>query len=135
MVRRDTQAQATADGATWQTILVVEDNPNLLQVLGILLDYEQYRCVLVADGQEALDWLARRRPALIILDWLLPGAGGGMVLDATRERYGATVPILILSAAMDSEEARRTGADAFLRKPYAIPELIDIIQKLLAANR
>jgi two-component system phosphate regulon response regulator PhoB len=126
-------ATAGADSAVRRTILVVEDNSNLLAVLGILLDYEQYRCVLTADGQEALAWLAHRRPALVILDWLLPGINGGTVLEATRARYGTTVPILVLSAVADTSEVRLAGADAYLRKPYTIPDLVSTIQRLLAA--
>ena len=119
--------------STRQSILVVEDNPQLLAVLWILLDFERYRVTLKADGQEALDWLARRRPALVILDWRLPKVGGDRVLAAIRERYGACVPILVLSAVADSAEARQARADAYLRKPYAIEELVATIRRLLAA--
>jgi DNA-binding response OmpR family regulator len=131
MKRRSVRTEMELHGVYRQTILVVEDNPNLLEVLGMLLDYEQYRCVLTADGQGALDWLARQRPALVILDWLLPGVGGGAVLDATRARYGADVPIVVLSAMADTTDVRQAGADAYLRKPYAIPELVATIQRLL----
>jgi DNA-binding response OmpR family regulator len=124
--------KADVDRAARQTILVVEDNPNLLQVLGVLLDYEEYRSVLAADGQEALAWLAHRRPALVILDWLLPGVDGGTVLEATRAHYGTTVPILVLSAVADTTAVRQDGADAYLRKPYAIPDLMFTIHRLLA---
>jgi len=133
MIGRKGAGTAGVSRATKRTILVVEDNPRLLEVLGMLLDYEQYACVLAADGQAALDWLARRRPALVILDWLLPGMAGGKVLEATRKRYGAAVPVLVLSAVADSQEARQAGADAYLRKPYAIDQLVGTIQRLLAA--
>jgi len=119
--------------STRQSILVVEDNPQLLEVLGILLDFERYRVTLKADGQEALNWLARRCPALVILDWRLPKVSGARVLAAIRERYGAQVPILVLSAVADSAEAREARADAYLRKPYAIEELVATIRRLLAA--
>ncbi|MGH2409651.1 MAG: response regulator transcription factor, partial [Chloroflexota bacterium] len=113
-------------------ILVVEDDPNLLQVLGMLLEFERYRFVLTADGQEALDWLARQCPALVILDWRLPRVGGDLVLAGARERYGNQVSILVLSALADTAEVRQAGADAYLRKPYAIEELVATIQRLLA---
>ncbi len=145
MIRRKELARASAhkptseterkstDGSTLKLILVVEDNPRLLEVLGILLDYEHYRAALTSDGQEALDWLERRRPAMVILDWRLPTVGGDRVLAGTRERYGERVPILVLSAVADSEEALRAGADAYIRKPYSIPELVGTIRELLAA--
>ncbi len=116
-----------------QPILVVEDNPDLLEVLGMLLDFEQYHVALTADGQEAIDWLTHERPALMILDWRLPKVGGDRVIAETRERYGRQVPILVLSAVADSEEALQAGADAYLRKPYVIEQLVDAIARLLAA--
>jgi DNA-binding response OmpR family regulator len=116
-----------------QTILVVEDDPALLEVLGMLLDYERFRCVPAADGRQALDWLAEGRPALVVLDWLLPKVSGGQVLAAVRERYGQEVPVLVLSAVADAEQAREAGADAYLRKPYAVEELVGTIRQLLGA--
>ncbi len=127
------QSEQVATPIARQSIWVVEDNPDLLEVLGMLLDFERYRVTLKADGQEALDWLSRQCPALLILDWRLPKVGGDRVLAVTRERYGAQVPILVLSAVADSEEARQAGADAYMRKPYDVEELVATIQRLLAA--
>jgi CheY-like chemotaxis protein len=59
-----------------QLILVVDDNSDWLEVLGLLLDFERYQVALVADGQEALEWPALQRPALMILDWRRPTVGG-----------------------------------------------------------
>jgi DNA-binding response OmpR family regulator len=118
---------------TSQTILVVEDNPNLLEVLGMLLDYERFCVAGAADGRRALEWLAGRRPALVILDWLLPGVAGAEVLAAIRGRYGAEVPVLVLSAVADGGQVLEAGADAFLRKPYVVEELVGAIHRLLEA--
>ncbi len=146
--RKDRARDAAAVGAlrrTWGTadragrpgpfpiILVVEDNLELLEVLGMLLRYEHYRVALTENGQEAINWLAVQRPALVILDWLLPMVGGDRVLAATRERYGDQVPILVLSALPDPRETLQADADAYIRKPYLIPELVGTIQRLLAA--
>ena len=129
----DERATETTTPPDRQLSLVVEDNPDLLEVLGMLLDYERYQVALTADGQEALDWLAHKRPALMILDWRLPTVGGGTVLAKTRAQYGATVPVLVLSAVADSEEALQAGADAYIRKPYTIEHLVGTIRQLLAA--
>ncbi len=114
-------------------ILVVEDQPELLELLGMLLDFEQYRVALTADGQEAVDWLAHERPALMILEWLLPKVAGYRVIAGARARYGAHVPILVLSTVANSEMARLAGADAYLRKPYHINDLVITVHQLLAA--
>jgi DNA-binding response OmpR family regulator len=127
----DEAVQEVSVEADRPTNLVVEDNPALLTVLGMLLEFEQYHFALMADGQEALDWLACRRPALVILDWILPTAGGSLVLDAVRALYGPQVPVLVLSAVAGAGEAREAGADGYLRKPYAVEQLVDTIHHLL----
>src|SRR5579871_5732894 len=123
--------------ATWTSaspaILVVEDNTDLLVVLGMLLDYEHLPYVPAADGNVALDRLAEARPSLVILDWRLPQQGGPGLLAAIRKRYGARVPVLVLSAVADGEQARAAGADAFLRKPYVVEELVEKIRLLVRA--
>lgn len=77
---------------TSQTILVVEDNAPLREVLGILLDYEWFRVAGAADGRQALDWLEQHCPALVILDWLLPRVGGAEVLAASAGAMGPRCP-------------------------------------------
>lgn len=116
---------------TARTILLVEDDPALREVQGMLLEYERLRFEAVTDGQEALAWLDDHRPALVILDWRLPRVAGGPVLAGVRERYGDTVPVLVVSAVADAQEVRAAGADAYLRKPYAIEDLVGAIRKLL----
>jgi DNA-binding response OmpR family regulator len=113
------------------TVLVVEDDLPLLEVLGMLLEFEHFRCLPAADGLRALELLEEQRPALVILDWLLPKMSGPQVLAAIRERYGSKVPVLVLSAIADAEQARQAGADDYLRKPYAIEELVAAIQRLI----
>ncbi len=122
-----------ADPQEWRTILVVEDDHALLTVLGMLLDFERFHFVPASDGQEALDWLADHRPALVILDWRLPKVGGAQVMVAIRRRYGAGVPVLVLSAVADLTEVRQAGADLYMRKPYAVEDLVEAIRRLLAA--
>lgn len=115
------------------TILVVEDDRSLLMVLGMLLDFERIRFVQAQDGQQAIEWLAEHRPSLVILDWRLPKIGGAQVITAIRERYRGRVPVLVLSAVADADEVRGAGADLYMRKPYAVEELVGAIEQLLAA--
>jgi DNA-binding response OmpR family regulator len=58
---------------------------------------------------------------------------GPQVLAAVRERYGAGVPVLVLSAVADDGRVLEAGADAFLRKPYVVEELVEAIRRLLGA--
>ena len=114
-------------------ILLVEDRPDVLNVLGILLDAEHIPYASAADGQQALDWLAGQRPGLVVLNWHPPRTSGVHLLSAIRQRHGASVPILVLSAPADGTLAQATGADAFLRKPFLVWELVNTIRELLSA--
>ncbi len=143
--RRQDMAVDPADRAAWKAggrtatpiarhvVLVAEDDPDLLDVLSRQLDLERYHFVLTADGQEALDLLALLRPALVIFDWRRPTVGRRRVLSTIREWHGGKAPILVLSADPETEATRDGEADAFLRKPYSIPDLVGAIQRLLAA--
>ncbi|MGH2387397.1 MAG: response regulator transcription factor [Chloroflexota bacterium] len=114
-------------------ILIVEDDDQLMMVLGMLLEFERFGFLRATDGQEALDWLALIRPALVILDWRLPKVSGDQVLADVRARFDNQVPVLVLSAIAEAEEVRAAGADAYLRKPYAVDALVKVIRQLLAA--
>ena len=129
----DRTGHNSAEQGAQRPILVVEDNPEQLEMLGILLHSDHYAVDLTADGRQALDRLDRQRPALVILDWYLPNISGSLVAGAIRERYGTQVPILVLSAFAVGTEAMAAGADAFLSKPYHIAELVGTIRWLLAA--
>jgi len=114
-------------------ILIVEDDDRLMTVLGMLLEFESYGFLRASNGQEALDWLASIRPALVILDWRLPKIGGARVLADVRARFGQRVPVLVLSAIAEDEDVQAAGADAYLRKPYAVEALVETIRQLLVA--
>lgn len=114
------------------TILLVEDERKLADVVAHELRQAGYEVVCAADGLAALDLYARRRPDLVILDWMLPGLDGLEVLR--RIRQVSLVPILMLTAR--SEELDRVvglevGADDYLTKPFSMRELIARVRALL----
>lgn len=114
------------------TILLVEDTRELALVIAREMEANGYRVLRAADGKSALDLQARERPALVILDWMLPGMSG---LDVLRElRARAATPVLMLTAR--GEEADRViglelGADDYLPKPFGMRELIARVRALL----
>jgi DNA-binding response OmpR family regulator len=114
------------------TILLVEDAPDLAQVIRRELDRAGYRVLHAADGLTALELHARERPDLVILDWMLPKLDGLDVLRRIRQ-VGAT-PVLMLTSR--GEEADRViglevGADDYLTKPFGMRELIARVRALL----
>jgi DNA-binding response OmpR family regulator len=114
------------------TILLVEDAPDLAQVVARELQAAGYRVVQAGDGERAVTLHASLRPDLVILDWMLPGLDGLEVLR--RIRRSAATPVLMLTAR--GEEADRViglevGADDYLTKPFGMRELLARVRALL----
>lgn len=115
------------------TILVVDDDRKLLEMLRRTLVYEGFDVMTATDGNEALRQLEKRRPDLIVLDWLMPGLDGLGVIRQLREAQD-DVPILMLTARdaiEDRVEGLESGADDYLVKPFAPAELLARIHALL----
>jgi DNA-binding response OmpR family regulator len=99
-------------------ILVVDDDPQVRQLIRWALEDEGMPVELAADGGEAIDCAARRRPALVILDLGLPTVPGNEVAKAMRGAHGDGLRILTITAdGSAAEKARLVGAYAYLRKP------------------
>ena len=117
-------------------ILVVEDDAAVRDVIRLTLEEEGYAVQVACDGVEAVGSATAQRPALIVLDWGLPGLNGGGVATAVREAYGrGTPPIVLVSAetALD-EKAQTAGACAFVRKPFDLDNLIATVEVALRAG-
>ena len=114
------------------TVLVVDDEPNIRELLHFHLEHAGYRVREAADGDAALR-LARTRPDLIILDVMLPGLDGLEVCRRLRAA-GDQVPVLMLTARSDEIDkvlGLETGADDYLTKPFGVRELLARVKALL----
>jgi len=114
-------------------ILVVEDDPDLLNLIGMALTSRGYQVQKCSGGDEALGMLRVYKFDLIILDWMMPDITGVEVCRQYRER-GGKVPILMLTAkakVSDKEVGLDSGADDYLTKPFDNNELAARIRALL----
>jgi two-component system, OmpR family, response regulator len=118
-------------------LLVVEDEPNILELLSASLRYAGFHVTTAGSGGEALDRVRDVRPDLLVLDVLMPGLDGLSVLRQLR-RHGVDVPVLFLTA-RDSTEDRITGltlgADDYVTKPFSLEEVIARIRAILRRTR
>ena len=115
------------------TILVVDDEPAMVGMVGALLGDEGYQIVTAYDGEVALRRHAEERPDLVILDRRLPRLSGDEVVRAIRGASSNT-PILMLTGEKGSEERARLldiGADDYLEKPFSKKELSSRVRALL----
>ena len=112
------------------TLLVVEDDPDLAQILQELLEEEGYGVRVARTGREAFEWLRFNVPSLIVLDLLIPDIAG-WEFDAKRRQDPrlAEVPVVVTSGLPPRVAAARgMKAVARLAKPYAIDDLLSIVR-------
>jgi two-component system alkaline phosphatase synthesis response regulator PhoP len=120
------------DASVPRTILVVDDEPTILETLAWNLERDGYAVVTALDGAAALTAFRRDRPDLIVLDLMLPEVSG---IDVCRIiRRESQVPILMLTARdseIDKVVGLELGADDYVTKPFSLPELQARIRALL----
>lgn len=118
-------------------ILVADDEPNIVISLEYLMKREGYEVLVARDGQEALDTILRERPALVLLDVMMPKKTGFEVCQAVRSDEALSlVRIVMLTAkGRDTDIAKglALGANAYMTKPFSTRELVTKVAELLAA--
>jgi CheY-like chemotaxis protein len=113
-------------------VLVVEDDPDILDALTCALGGDSYEVIGVDDGVEAMLLLGARRFDLILLDLYLPGMDGEAILEALRAKDVRT-PVVLASASMAiGATARAFGVAGFLPKPFSLPALEAMVARVVA---
>ena len=115
------------------TILVVDDEQTIREVVRNYLEREGFTVREAADGHEALDALSDDLPALIVLDLMLPGVDGLTITRHVRQRYGG-VPIVMLTARGETRDriaGLDLGADDYIAKPFSPQELVSRVKAVL----
>ena len=118
-------------------LLLVDDEPDLVQMVSVRLKAAGYEVSTAYDGQEALEKVRHSQPDLVILDLMLPKLDGYKVCRLLKfDEKTRAIPILIFTARAQVEDvtlATECGADAYLTKPFEAKTLLAKIQELLAA--
>jgi len=116
-----------------QTILVIDDDENLRDTIGVMLEQEGFRAVLAADGRSGFDKAVTLKPDLILVDLRLPGMSGIEICRQVRATQTA-MPIIVLSAVgeeIDKVLLLEIGADDYVVKPFGTRELMARIRAVL----
>ena len=115
------------------SILIVDDEFGVLEVLEFILNDAGFKVVSAVNGQEALARLEETRPDLAIVDFMMPILDGNAVIKAIRsDNRLRDIPIILVSALPEKTIRERCdGYDTFLRKPYKTEQLMEEISKLI----
>lgn len=119
-------------------VLVVDDDPRLLQIVAMYLSIEGYEVATARDGSEGLDEITTKRPDLVILDVMMPGMDGLEACRRIRDNPDtADVPVLMFSALSgdeDVEKARHAGANLMISKPFNLVGLGSVVKSFFREN-
>src|SRR6204780_5921630 len=116
-----------------QTILVIDDDESLRDTIGVMIEQEGFRAVLVGDGRAGFDKALTIKPDLVLVDLRLPGMSGTDICKQLRAAHVKT-PIIVLSAVgdeLDKVLLLEIGADDYVVKPFGTRELMARIRALL----
>lgn len=120
-------------------ILVVDDEPNIVQTLKDRLEMNDYVVVTAENGDEGLKAAREQEPDLILLDVIMPVLDGHEMLEKLREQeWGRDISIIMLTArsqAQDIERARACNIDDYIVKPFDLSELLEKIENILERRK
>ena len=115
-----------------KSILIVEDDNNIADLLRLYLEKEGYQATIAADGTQGIDLDRQLRPDLVLLDVMMPGVDGWGVLRAIRQ--DSQTPVIMLTAkgeTTDKVSGLKQGADDYITKPFEMKEVLARIEAVL----
>ena len=119
-------------------ILIADDEPNIVISLEYLMQREGYTVSVARDGQAAIDTILRERPALVLLDVMMPKKSGFEVCQAVRadEAVRDTLILMLSAKGRDTDLAKGLGlgADAYMTKPFSTQALVRKVREMLEAR-
>ncbi len=119
-------------------ILITDDDPDIIELLQVNLEFEGYDVITAADGLEAVERAARDTPDLVILDIMMPRMDGWTArAEMLKDPRTAEIPVIFLSARAQQADLRKgyeSGVAAYVTKPFEPVELLDLIEQILAGK-
>jgi CheY-like chemotaxis protein len=119
------------------TILIADDEPEVVQLVRMILEWEGYAVLDTADGLQALERIKAEQPDLILLDVRMPKMSGLTVLEHLAKSELAAIPVIMLSVVTtypDVRTALQRGAIAYLSKPFELKEMTRLVAQVLSMD-
>ena len=126
--------EKTKDESAPKRILIVDDDPEIIEVVRTALEAKGYQMVVARDGNQGLAMAEHDHPDLVILDMMMPKRSGFLVLEKLRQLESPVKVIMITAneGSRHKQYAEMLGVNEYLRKPFAMDKLLDCVQRLLA---
>ncbi len=125
-------------GSLGTSVLVVDDEPQVVWVLQFSLEAEGYTTYAARDGLQAMSAIAEHHPKLMVLDIMMPSMDGWSVLEEMmllpREERPRVIVVSAMSNLRDRAKAAEMGADAFVPKPFNVDDLLGVMHDLERAS-
>jgi CheY-like chemotaxis protein len=126
------EGRVNADGGC--VVLIVEDDPSIVEFVDAILHDEGYQVEAASDGQEGLRRVGEAAPDLILLDLLLPVMSGEAFLRELRRRVGTAIPVILMTATRDAGPSDAAPAEGVLLKPFELNALLAEVGRVLAGR-
>src|ERR1700712_5057174 len=129
-----TSARPADTAAKTATVLVVDDEPTIVEIVGRYMERAGYETYTAPDGYQALDAGTAHRPARAVLEVMLPGIDGIEVRERLQERPGPPIAVILLTARGEESDrlvGLRHGADDYVVKPFSPAELVARVEAVL----
>jgi DNA-binding response OmpR family regulator len=120
-----------------RTILVVDDDHEILESMRTVLENKGFRILAARDGNAGLMIAERENPDLIVLDMMMPKKSGFLVLEKLKSRPGGLVPTIMITGNEGSRHrayAEMLGVKDYIRKPFAMEKLVRSIERVLGVR-
>jgi DNA-binding response OmpR family regulator len=117
-----------------KTILLVDDDNEIIETMRTVFDGRGYRVLVARDGNAGLTVAERENPDLIILDMMMPKKSGFLVLEKLKTRPGGLIPTIMITGNEGSRHrayAEMLGVKDYIRKPFAVEKLVKSAEKIL----
>jgi CheY-like chemotaxis protein len=112
-------------------ILIVDDEFGIIEALRDFLHDEGYRTATALNGRQALEQMAAERPALVLLDYMMPVMSGPAVLEAMKQDPALRDVPAVLMSASPPERWRHLPAAGFLPKPFGLAQLVELVRRFV----
>lgn len=112
-------------------VLLIDDEPDARYLISAVLRQEGYEVVLASDRAEAIKFVTGRQPALVLLDWRLPGDSGDQVAEAIRSHHPDTDFVVVTADGRAEAKAAQISARGHLQKPFQVEELVEVVAEAL----